>query len=120
MKKNASGGLPAFPTSLLVRTGFRRLYTRDVDTREEGHSLEACMAGEGKSGRMEGWKNGRMEERKNGRTEERGNGRMEGRAGMIWAMGKNEKRKERALRLRLGPCNEEYGIYFVQLGCLEG
>jgi hypothetical protein len=39
---------------------------------------------------------------------------------MVWVWGKNEKGKERALRLRLGPCNEEYGIYFVQLGYLEG
>jgi len=73
-----------------------------------------------KDGRMGEWKNGRMEGWKDGRTGEWKNGRTEGRAEMVWVWGKNEKGKERALRLRLGPCNEEYGIYFVQLGYLEG
>jgi len=73
-------GLPAFPTSLLALTGFRRLYTPKVETREEGHSLEACMPGEReerKNGRMEEWKNGRAGGGKSGRME----GWKSGRAG---------------------------------------
>jgi len=88
IKKMRPAGPTGFPTSLLVRTGFRRPYILDVETTEEGHSLRSLHVG---------WNGGAG-----------GNG--------MWAWGKSEKGKERALRLRLGPCNEEYGIYFVQLG----
>jgi len=90
----------------------RLTWAREKKTALQGACTSTKVGGmgervKGKDGRMEEWGEMASEVLQAGISKRR-------------CMGVNEKEKERALRLCLGPRIEEYGIYFAQLGRLEG